>query len=57
MSLTNMDFEDLVNNPCKGAKECLDRKPDLDTEECKDCLVDAVGEIYGFLVNDPEREK
>lgn len=51
---TNKDFEELFTNKCEGFKECLDRSPDVDLEECQECIVEALGEVFSVFVNDPK---
>ena len=46
--------DELLKNKCEGFKECIGREPNVDLEECKDCLVEAMGVIFSAFRNDPE---
>jgi len=54
MAPKNSDFEELFKNRCEGFKGCLDREANIELEECKDCLVEALGELFSVFAKEPE---
>jgi len=44
--------EELLENRCGGEKRCLDRESDIDSEECRECLREALDVVFAIYAKD-----